>query len=179
MTAGKLPIRFTLPDPEPVAIGTFDAWRARDIDTPEGTLDRRVVAARVFRDHGALQRLNALVHPRIADRLLAHAEGLRQRGFRGVGLVDAALMLDWGFERHCDFVIAVVAPPLLTLLIFNSWELWHHRGTPLLGTVAANFGILVGLLAVFSRFVRNWDVPIVIGFALAAYYFYQQLANSA
>ena len=69
------------------------------------------------------------------------------------------------------FVIAVVAPPLLTLLIFNSWELWHHRGTPLLGTVAANFGILVGLLAVFSRFVRNWDVPIVIGFALGTIVF--------
>lgn len=64
------------------------------------------------------------------------------------------------------FVIAVLAPPLLTLLIFNSYDIWQHRGTPLLGTVAANFGILAGLLAIFSRFVRNWDVPMVIAFAL-------------
>ncbi len=64
------------------------------------------------------------------------------------------------------FVIAVVAPPLLTLLIFNSYDIWQHRGTPLLGIVAANFGILAGLLAMFSRFVRNWDVPMGLGFAL-------------
>jgi H+/Cl- antiporter ClcA len=69
------------------------------------------------------------------------------------------------------FVIAVVAPPLLTLLIFNSYDIWHHRGTPLLGTVAANFGILAGLLAIFSRFVRNWDVPMVIGFVLGTIVF--------
>lgn len=69
------------------------------------------------------------------------------------------------------FVIAVAAPPLLTLLIFNSYEIWQHRGTPLLGTVAANFGIVAGLLAVFSRFVRNWDAPIVIGFALGTIVF--------
>ena len=69
------------------------------------------------------------------------------------------------------FVIAVLAPPLLTLLIFNSYEIWHHRGTPLLGTVAANFGIMAGLLTVFARFVRNWDVPMVIGFALGTIVF--------
>ena len=69
------------------------------------------------------------------------------------------------------FVIAVVAPPLLTLLIFNSYEIWQHRGTPLLGTVAANFGVLAGFLAIFSRFVRNWDVPMVIGFALGTIVF--------
>ena len=34
-----------LPDPEPVAIGTFDEWRARDIDTPQGTLAGVLMAA--------------------------------------------------------------------------------------------------------------------------------------
>ena len=34
-----------LPDPEPVAIGSFDEWRARDIDTPQGTLSGVLIAA--------------------------------------------------------------------------------------------------------------------------------------
>ena len=30
-------------------------------------------------------------------------------GHRGAVVVDAALMLDWGLERECDAVLAVVA----------------------------------------------------------------------
>jgi dephospho-CoA kinase len=78
----------------------------------DGTLDRARVAARVFTDTAALARLNALVHPRILDRLragIAGAEG------EATVVVDAALLLDWGFERECDAVVAVVAPRALQL----------------------------------------------------------------
>jgi dephospho-CoA kinase len=76
----------------------------------DGTLDRAQVAARVFRDPDARARLDRLVHPRIVEKIRADIERLRQQGFRGVVVVDAALMLRWGFERECDAVIAVVAP---------------------------------------------------------------------
>jgi dephospho-CoA kinase len=36
-------------------------------------------------------------------------EAMRADGFRGVVVVDAALMLDWQLERRCDAVLAVVA----------------------------------------------------------------------
>ena len=75
----------------------------------DGTLNRRLVAAKVFRDPEALARLNQLVHPRILRRMRGRIEALRAAGFRGVVIVDAALMLDWGFERECDAVIAVSA----------------------------------------------------------------------
>jgi dephospho-CoA kinase len=76
----------------------------------DGTLDRARVAARVFSDPEARARLDRLVHPRIVARIRADVAGLAREGFRGVVVVDAALMLRWGFERECDAVIAVVAP---------------------------------------------------------------------
>ena len=73
-------------------------------------LDRQRVAAVVFRDPEARERLNRLVHPRIVDRVREQLDALRRRGYHGVVVVDAALLLDWGFERECDWLVAVVAP---------------------------------------------------------------------
>lgn len=76
----------------------------------DGTLHRRLVATKVFSNPTALERLNSLVHPRILKRVRLEIAKRAAEGHRGVVLVDAALMLDWGFERECDAVIAVVAP---------------------------------------------------------------------
>ena len=75
----------------------------------DGTLDRARVAAAVFADPAARERLNHLAHPRIARRIEARLSELEARGFEGVVVIDAALMLDWRLERACDAVIAVVA----------------------------------------------------------------------
>jgi dephospho-CoA kinase len=76
----------------------------------DGTLDRARVAARVFTDAGARVRLNHLVHPRIVAAIAERLAAYRREGYRGVVVVDAALMLDWGLESACDAVIAVTAP---------------------------------------------------------------------
>jgi dephospho-CoA kinase len=81
-----------------------------DIYRPDGRLDRERVAARVFQDPAARARLDRLVHPRLVARLEERLEGLRARGARGVVVLDAALLLEWGLERDCDAVIAVTAP---------------------------------------------------------------------
>jgi len=76
----------------------------------DGRLDRRRVAERVFADPAARARLDRLVHPRILERIWQRLNQLRVTGHRGAVVVDAALMLDWGLERSCDAVLAVVAP---------------------------------------------------------------------
>ena len=81
-----------------------------DIYREDGALDRARVGARVFSDAAARQRLNQLVHPRILRRIRERLAEIVARGYRGVVVVDAALMLDWGFERECDEVLAVTAP---------------------------------------------------------------------
>ncbi|MEE8338147.1 MAG: hypothetical protein V3R95_08800 [Dehalococcoidia bacterium] len=60
------------------------------------------------------------------------------------------------------FLIAVLAGPALMVLFLASFETWDHRGTPLLGAMGANLAIGAGLIAVFSRFIRNWNLPLAL-----------------
>lgn len=81
-----------------------------EVYRPDGALDRAKVAARVFSDPAARARLDQLVHPRIVAAIRSRIADLRRAGFRGVVVVDAALMLEWGLEREMDAMLAVVAP---------------------------------------------------------------------
>src|SRR5262249_17640209 len=96
-------------DQDPEVRAALIAEYGSEVYRPDGTLNRAGVASRVFSDPGSLKRLNALVHPRILARIRERLESLRRENFRGVVVVDAALMLDWGFQRECDVVLAVVA----------------------------------------------------------------------
>jgi len=80
----------------------------------DGTLNRRLVATAVFSNPAALAALNRLVHPRILAVLRERLSRLANRGGATV-VVDAALMLDWAFERECDAVVAVTAPEALRI----------------------------------------------------------------
>ena len=97
-------------DRDPAVRDALIAEYGAGVYRADGTLDRARVAARVFRDADARARLDRLVHPRIVARIREEIERLARGGFRGVVVVDAALMSRWGFERECDAVIAVTAP---------------------------------------------------------------------
>ena len=102
-----------------------------DVYGPDGRLDRRRVAARVFADPQARARLDRLVHPRLVARIEERMEGLRARGWRGVLVVDAALLLEWGLERSCDAVIAVTAAEaeqVRRLVRLRGWTEAESRG---------------------------------------------------
>lgn len=66
------------------------------------------------------------------------------------------------------FIMATAAPPLLFLLFLRSFEVWHHQGTPLLGFMAANIAGAIATLAIFARFIKNWDIPLILLAILAA-----------
>jgi dephospho-CoA kinase len=97
-----------------------------DVYRADGTLDRRRVAAKVFSDPAALTRLNLLVHPRILERLRAGIAAAAAERFPGAVVVDAALLLDWGFERECDAVIAVIAPVQLQMARLMAARGWSE-----------------------------------------------------
>jgi len=96
-------------DHDPEVRRALSAEYGPDVYRADGTLDRARVAARVFTDREARGRLDALVHPRIVRAIRERLERLRAEGFRGVVVVDAALMLDWNLERECDALLAIVA----------------------------------------------------------------------
>ena len=64
--------------------------------------------------------------------------------------------------------VALLAGPALMVLYLASFEVWGHRGTPILGFIATNLGLAVGGAAIFARFILKWDVPLAALGALIA-----------
>ena len=79
------------------------------IFTPNGELDRRALAAKVFSDPDALERLNATVLPIVIERMRAVIRELDQKGCEAV-IIDAPTLIESGFAEECDFVLSVSAP---------------------------------------------------------------------
>jgi len=112
-------------DRDPEVRAALEREYGGDVYLPDGRLDRARVAARVFADPDARARLDGLVHPRLTARVAERLEALRASGFRGVVVLDAALLLEWGYERACDAVIAVAAPEreqVLRLARLRGWS---------------------------------------------------------
>ena len=82
------------------------------LDT-DGGLDRRSLREVVFGDPRARERLNAIVHPRVAalvERELARLEALDPGG---VALVDVPLLFETGWARRYPLVVLAYAPASL------------------------------------------------------------------
>src|SRR5262245_56904464 len=91
-----------------------DAFGEEILNT-DGTLNRKQLGALVFADEGKRQQLNALLHPFIIAR---HDEILNEweaKDPRGIGIVDAALMIESGGYRRFDKLIVVHCRPEVQL----------------------------------------------------------------
>lgn len=73
-----------------------------------GALDRAAMAALVFRDPSARTRLEAILHPRIRQDLLAELAAAKAAGRSA--LLDVPLLFENGLSEHCDHVVFVDAP---------------------------------------------------------------------
>lgn len=65
-----------------------------EILSPDGTLDRRALADRIFRDPAARATLNAITHPRIRARMAERVEALRRTRPNAIVVLDIPLLLD-------------------------------------------------------------------------------------
>ena len=71
---------------------------------PDGTVDKKAIASIVFADPTMLQRLNALVHPRVWDDFVRFAS---QHTDAPYILFESAIVYEYGFDRLVDKVICV------------------------------------------------------------------------
>ena len=78
----------------------------QEMRLPDGNLDRARLGALIFADAAARADLNALLHPRIRDRIAADLQAARAQGV-ALCVVDAALLFELGLDAACDAVIAV------------------------------------------------------------------------
>ncbi len=76
----------------------------------DGILDRKKLRAIVFADGADLKReaLNRISHAHVITRIKELIAEYSQKGIPAV-LIDAPLLFESGFDRECDFVIAVTA----------------------------------------------------------------------
>ena len=82
----------------------------REIVLADGKLDRKKVAAIVFADREKLNRLNAIIHPRVeAEMLKQFAEWERQG--RPVAFVEAALLVEAGYTKNLDELVVTWCKP--------------------------------------------------------------------
>jgi len=76
-----------------------------------GEIDRRRLGAIVFSDAAKLRELNAILHPRIIERVEAEAQRYHAQDPRAVILVDAALIFEAGIGGRFAKVIVAWCPP--------------------------------------------------------------------
>ncbi len=86
-------------------IAAFGPHSYRD----DGSLNTAYLAGEVFRDDEKLERLNAIVHPRVYARFEAAAEAAERDG-TPLMVKEAALIFETGGERFLDEVVVVDAP---------------------------------------------------------------------
>jgi len=75
----------------------------------DGTLNRAYLADKVFGDAEQVERLNAIVHPRVFAAFEAARERAREKGI-SLLVHEAALLFEAGGDEHVDTTAAVVAP---------------------------------------------------------------------
>ena len=81
----------------------------------DGTLDRKRLGAVVFGDEQKRQRLNAILHPRIIERQDQILQQWESEEPNGIGIVDAALMIESGGYKRFDKLIVVHCRPEVQL----------------------------------------------------------------
>ena len=82
---------------------------------PDGTLDREGLGRIVFGDEGKRRLLNSILHPLIIAEQDAWLRGREEEDPRGVGVVDAALMIESGGHKRFDKLVVVHCRPELQL----------------------------------------------------------------
>ena len=95
-------------EPGQPAWTTIVAEFGQDVLTGDGTLDRKKLGAIVFADPERRRRLEAITHPAIRERFQARLDELAEKGFTGIVIFDAAVMIESGNYKNMDRLVVVV-----------------------------------------------------------------------
>jgi dephospho-CoA kinase len=86
-----------------------------DVLNPDGTLNRQQLGGIIFADEEKRQNLNHILHPFIIARQDEIMRGWEQEDPNGIGIIDAALMIESGGYRRFDKLIVVHCRPEVQL----------------------------------------------------------------
>ena len=80
-----------------------------DVIAADGSLDRAVLSSRVFKSADTLRTLNDTVLPLVITEIKRIISELESKNYSVIAL-DAPTLIESGFYRECDLVVAVIAP---------------------------------------------------------------------
>src|SRR5579862_9569324 len=83
----------------------------QEIVSTDGTLDRKKIASIVFADRTKLDRLNAIIHPRVEAQILKQLGEWEREGKRKVAFVEAALLVEAGYMKNLDGLVVTWCKP--------------------------------------------------------------------
>jgi dephospho-CoA kinase len=86
-----------------------------EVLNPDGSLNRQHMAELVFADDAQRQTLNYILHPFIIARQDEIMREWEREDPRGIGIIDAALMIESGGYRRVDKLIVVHCRPEVQL----------------------------------------------------------------
>ena len=75
----------------------------------DGSLDRGYVAGRIFSAKSLQRKVNRLVHPKVEAEIDRRFAAMERSG-KAIGIVEAALIYEAGYDKRLDVVIVVDAP---------------------------------------------------------------------
>ena len=90
-------------------------------------IDRRALGAIVFADPTARHTLEAIVHPAMRDRFLQTIDRLSREGGFDLVVLDAAILLEAGWDDLCDRIVFVDAPRLERLRRVTEARGWSQE----------------------------------------------------
>ena len=99
-----------------VYVPQSEGWRrivdafGNEVLAPEGTIDRKKLAAIVFADAARLGALNAIVHPLVFAAVMREIDERRAAGFAGPFVLEAPVLLEAKAGGLVDRIWVVTAP---------------------------------------------------------------------
>jgi dephospho-CoA kinase len=97
---------------DPAVVERLRNWWGDDVVGPDGNIDKRFIASKVFDDKTQRQRLEQLIHP-IVDaerRRRMAAAGSKSKSPPVAFVWDTPLLFESGLNLQCDAVVFVDAP---------------------------------------------------------------------
>jgi dephospho-CoA kinase len=78
---------------------------------PDGRVDRAKLSVIVFNDRARLDRLNAIVHPRVSEVIFRQFDEWQRSGMRDPAFVEAALLIESSIHKKLDGLVVAWCEP--------------------------------------------------------------------
>lgn len=73
-----------------------------DVNSREGFIDKKAMAAAIFADEKLLKRVNDIIHPAVTEYILQQRDLRKKEGKLDYFFIEAALLIECGYRKYVD-----------------------------------------------------------------------------